>query len=244
MEQPFDYFEIYKLRLNRFGIDYQSRIQGQRETNFEKYLLKSIYRVDFEYDGRYEPGTLERYKQDETRTLMYLLTRTSLTIAPGTVLMIEDKDGKETPWMVYYPELIQASGYNRYIMLKMSHLLTWTARDGSEQQSWAYFYGQENNMLKDEIRSRSRMDTIYSENLKLSFFIMPINGFIQKDDYFVIGEKPLQGHYRVTGFDIASTEGVEYVSVDPVYEYDLSNPPKRQNEDKEENFFWIDRGNK
>ena len=146
--------------------------------------------------------------------------------------------------MVYYPELIQASGYNRYIMLKMSHLLTWTARDGSEQQSWAYFYGQENNMLKDEIRSRSRMDTIYSENLKLSFFIMPINGFIQKDDYFVIGEKPLQGHYRVTGFDIASTEGVEYVSVDPVYEYDLSNPPKRQDKDKEEDFFWIDRGNK
>jgi len=43
-------------------------------------------------------------------------------------------------------------------------------------------------MLKDEIRSRSRMDTIYSENLKLSFFIMPLNPYVRKDDYLIIGE--------------------------------------------------------
>jgi len=90
--------------------------------------------------------------------------------------------------MVYYLETIKASGYNRYIMLKMTHFLEWTARDGSRQTSWAYMYGQENNMLKDEIRSRSRMDTIYSENLKLSFFIMPLNPYVRKDDYLIIGE--------------------------------------------------------
>lgn len=242
MEQSFDYYDIYRLRLNRFGIDYQSRIQGQREDNFEKYLLKSIYRVDFFYNNNYEAGTLERYKQDETKTLMYLLTRTSLEIPAGTVLMIEDAKGRETPWMVYYPELIQASGYNRYIMLKMSHYIFWTARDGSLEESWAYFYGQENNMLKDEIRSRSRMDTIYAENLKLSFFIMPVTPQIQKDDYIVIGEKPLQGHYRVTGYDIASTDGVMYVSIDPVYEFDQTAKPKQEMGDSDEDFYWVNRG--
>lgn len=242
MEQSFDYYDIYRLRLNRFGIDYQSRIQGQRENNFEKYLLKSIYRVDFFYNNNYEAGTLERYKQDETKTLMYLLTRASLEIPAGTVLMIEDAKGRETPWMVYYPELIQSSGYNRYIMLKMSHYISWTARDGSLEESWAYFYGQENNMLKDEIRSRSRMDTIYAENLKLSFFIMPVNAQIQKDDYIVIGEKPLQGHYRVTGYDIASTDGVMYVSIDPIYEFDQTAKPKQKDGDSDEEFYWINRG--
>jgi len=87
-------------------------------------------------------------------------------------------------------------------------------------------YGQEDNMLKNEIRSRSRMDTIYEENLKLSFFVMPTTPFLKIDDYFIIGEKPLQEYYRVTGYDIQSTPGVEFVSVDPIYEFDLSAPPQ------------------
>ena len=41
------YFDIYEKRLNRYGLDYQSRIQGKREQNFDLYLQKSIYRVDF-----------------------------------------------------------------------------------------------------------------------------------------------------------------------------------------------------
>jgi len=45
-------------------------------------------------------------------------------------------------------------------------------------------------MLKDEIRSRSRMDALYAENLKSSFFVMPKNQYLRKDDYFIIGEKP------------------------------------------------------
>jgi len=52
-------------------------------------------------------------------------------------------------------------------------------------------YGQEDNMLKNEIRSRSRMDTIYEENMKLSFFVTPANPKIKIDDYFIVGEKPL-----------------------------------------------------
>ena len=236
------YYDVYNQRLNRFGNDYQSRIQGAREHTFDLYLLKTVYRVDFEFNGCPQAGSLEKYKQDDTKTLQYLLTDINLNIPNGTVLELLDKDNNKKPWMVYYLENIKASGYNRYIMLKMSHFLTWTTRDGSTQTSWAYMYGQEDNMLKDEIRSRSRMDAIYAENLKSSFFVLPRNEYIKKDIYFIIGEKPYQEYYRVTGYDIQSSEGVEYVTIDPVYEFDLSTPPEQTQESEESEFFWFNGG--
>ena len=236
------YKDIYKLRLNRYGFDYQSRVQAEREKLFDLYLYKSIYRVEFKYDNEWCVGSFERYKQDETETLHYLLTRTDLIIPNGTILRLPNQEGKLKHWMVYYLEKIKTRGYNRYIMLQMTHFLTWTARNGSKQTSWAYMYGQQNNMLKDELKSRSRMDTVYDENLKSSFFVMPVNPYVRKDDYFIVGEKPLQEYFRVTGYDIQSSEGVEYVTIDPVYEYDLSAPPDKSLEDNDEDFFWFKGG--
>lgn len=239
-----DYYnDIYKKRLNRYGLDYQSRVQGMRERSFELLLEKSIYRIDFDYDGKINPGVFEKYKQDETRTLHYLLTRTNLNIPNGTILMISNKDNQEEPWMIYYLEDIKASGYNRYIMLKMTHYITWKARDNKIYSSWAYLYGQENNMLKDELQARSRADARYTENLKTSFFILPINEHIRKDDYLVINENtPLEEAYVVTGYDINSTKGVEYITIDPVYIRDKNPDPIKTETDSNEDFFWIEGG--
>ena len=236
------YFDVYRKRLNRFGNDYQSRIQGAREYNFDLYLLKTVYRVDFEFGHCHHAGSLEKYKQTDTKTLQYLLTKIDLNIPSGTVLWLTNKDGVEQPWMIYYLENIKASGYNRYIVLKMTHHLTWTDRSGTVREAWAYLYGQEDNMLKDEIRSRSRMDAIYAENLKSSFFITAANPYIRKDDYFIVGEKPLQEYFRVTGYDLQSTEGVEYVTIDPIYEFDLSKAPEQKSDDDKSDFFWLNGG--
>ena len=239
-----DYYnDVYKKRLNRYGLDYQSRVQGMRERSFELLLEKSIYRIDFDYDGKINPGVFEKYKQDETRTLHYLLTRTNLNIPNGTILMISNKDNQEEPWMIYYLEDIKASGYNRYIMLKMTHYITWKARDNKIYSSWAYLYGQENNMLKDELQARSRADARYTENLKTSFFILPINEHIRKDDYLVINENtPLEEAYVVTGYDINSTKGIEYITIDPVYIRDKNPDPIKTETDSNEDFFWIEGG--
>jgi hypothetical protein len=43
------YTDIYSKRLNRYGSDYQSRIEGIRAKEFEDFLLKSPNRVDFEF---------------------------------------------------------------------------------------------------------------------------------------------------------------------------------------------------
>lgn len=233
------YDEIYQRRLNRYGFDYQSRVQAMREREFECKLLKSVYRVDFKYNDEVHPATLERYKQDETQLMQYLLTRVSLNIPNGTILMIPDKDNIEQPWLVYWLESIKASGYNKYIVLKMTHFISWKDREGNMRQSWCYMYGQEDNMLKDELRSRSRMDTLYTENLKLNFFIMPTNEFIRKDDYLEIGEGTLREAYRVTGYDIQSTPGVEYVSIDPVYLRDHTPAPEQTVQDNPDDFFWL-----
>ena len=243
MTNPSNYYEIYLKRLNRYGEDYQTRIQNKREEEFEYYLLKSVYRIDFEYEDEMRPATFERYKQDETETMHYLLTRIDLNIPNGTVLMLPDKDNNLNPWMVYYLETIKASGYNRYIVLKMTHYITWKDRDGETRNSWAYLYGQENNMLKDELQSRSRSNARYTENLKLSFFVMPRNEYIKKDIYLEVGEEPFKEGYRVTGYDIQSTPGVEYVSIDPIYLYDMTPAPEKKEEDSDEEFFWLEGGN-
>ena len=237
------YYDIYLKRLNRYGNDYQTRTQNKRERDFENYLLKSVYRIEFEYDTKINPATFERYKQDETETLHYLLTRVDVNIPNGTVLMLPNKDDELKPWMVYYLEAIKASGYNRYVVLKMTHFLNWKDREGNSRSSWAYMYGQEDNMLKDELQSRSRSDARYTENLKGSFFVLPTNEHLRKDDYLEVGEGALKEGYRVTGYDIQSTPGVEYVTIDPIYLYDNSPAPEKQEGDNEKDYFWLEGGN-
>jgi hypothetical protein len=94
-------------------------------------------------------------------------------------------------------------------------------------------------MLKDELKSRSRNKTLYTENLKLSFFITPLNGEIKKDDYLEVGEGNLKEAYVVTGYDRQSVDGVEFVSVDPQYIRDNSEPPKPTAADDPDEFYWF-----
>ena len=236
------YEDVYLKRLNRYGIDFQSRMQRQREENFKLQLKKSVYYIDFEYEGETHEAELPPYKQNETKDLHYLLTDVHLNMPNGTVLMLPDKDGERVPWMIYWLEDYVASGYNRYIVLRMTHYLTWKNREGKKCNAWAYFYGQEDNMLKDELKSRSRNKALYTENLKLSFFITPRNINIRKDDYIEVGEDELKEAYVVTGYDIQSTPGVEFISVDPQYIRDLTEPPIQSAEDSDSDFFWINKG--
>lgn len=239
-----DYFkDVYSKRLNRYGLDYQSRIQNKRQEDFANYLIKTTNRVDIVYNDWEFPASFERYKQDETETWHYLLTELKTILEPGTILQIPDKRGELTPWMVYWCEEIHASGYNKYIMIKMTHQIKWKTRDGQIRESLAYMFGQENNMLKDELKSRSRMQTLYIENLKLNFLILPVNKDINKDDYFVIrinNQEEMKEGYRVTGFDRISSKGIEYVSVDPVYLFDESELPQKEDTDNPNDWIWLD----
>lgn len=216
------YDEVYLRRLNRYGLDYQSRLQGQRERNFENYLLKTPFRVDFQYNHKNNPGSLERYKQDYTETQMYLLTRRELEIPNGEILKIIGQNDCCHPWMVWWKEDIASSGYNRYVLLKMTHIMDWVYEDSVHKQL-GFFHGPGTKLIQDSIKS-STGETLYTENDNLHMFITPYHKSLVKELYFEVTEGNTTQAYWVTDVDINSTPGVAYVSVDPTLKRSQEDP--------------------
>lgn len=233
--------EVYLKRLNRYGLDYQSRLQGQRERNFENYLLKTPFRVDFQYLDKMHPASLERYKQDYSETQAYLLTRTSLDIPNGTVLEVITQDGDKHPWMIWWLEQIASSGYNKYVVLKMTHQLTWTAAD-QEFIQWGYFRGPGTVKIQDAVKS-STGKAPWTENDNLYMFITPYNKELKKEIYFTTLEGETTQAFIATDVDVTSTKGISYVSVDPTLIRDISAPPTQTQNDSSADFYWLNGGN-
>lgn len=233
-----NYNEVYRARVNRFGIDFQTRVQGEREKAFENYLKKTIYLVDFRYDKVLLWGSFEPYKQDETQTLHYLLTETSVNMPNGTVLFLPNKDYLRERWMVLFLEDYKASGYNRYIMLKLNTVL-----EINGEEVWCYFHGPGRSAMRDTIKSRGGFSsgggTVYLEDMNNYLMVMPKNPNIQKDNYYEIGTPPYVQPFRVMGFDVQSNPGVEYVTLEIVYKYDQTPAPTPTSQATSEEFFWF-----
>ena len=123
----------------------------------------------------------------------------------------------------------------------MTHEIFWKDQDGKERSEWGYIYGQEDNMLKDELRSRSRTQVLYTENIKLNFIVMPTNKYIKKDTYFTITIKDIEEAYVVTGYDIISTPGVMFISMDPTFvrNDDAETVVPISHKPEEEDCFWL-----
>jgi len=236
-----DYYEVYNQRLNRYGNDYQSRITGQRQKVFEQLLFKSIYRIEFQYGNDYEAAILEPHKQDQTRTMQYLLTRLDTLLEPGTIIDVENEDAEVQKWMVYYLENKQAKGYNRYIVLKMSHYITWETEEGTKHSSWVYMHGKENSIITDVIESGDAQ-VVYTEDGNMSSMIMPINENLHKEDYFEIIQDNMVDAYQVRGFDRISTKGIEYVTIEREYVKDKSPIPKKQPGESGKDYYWLTGG--
>lgn len=234
-----DYVDIYKRRLNRYGLDYQSRIQGQRERDFDNYLLKSIYRVDFWYNNIYTPATLERYKQDYSETQSYLLTKREVDIPNGTMLTIDGKNGEQV-WMVWWKENIESSGYNRYVVLKMTHQITWRDTDENEHTAWAFFSGPGTSTISDALKS-AKGEAVYKENNNLYMFITAYDKTLVRDAYFEHKYGETTTGYIIAEVDIASTPGIAYVSIDPSY-IRQKQSPSSQNEVAADQ-YWLQGGN-
>ena len=230
-----DYYNVYRQRLNRYGLDFQSRIQGTREKEFENYLYKTIYRVDFQYNEKLIPGSLERYKQDYSETQGYLLTRKEDVIPNGSVLEIESQDGRKTPWMVWWLEQIEASGYNKYVVLKMTHYI-----ECGEASQWGFFEGPGAKMVRDTTMQKA---SLYNENNTLHMFITASHPDLKKDEYFVVGEGKNKTAYVITAVDNYSTPGVAYVSVDPVPLRDETEAPIQTPDENDSDYFWLNGGN-
>jgi hypothetical protein len=122
----------------------------------------------------------------------------------------------------------------------MTHYLKWKTDDGEVEQ-WAYFSGPGNSAISDAIKT-STGKPIYSENNNLHTFITTQNETICRDLYFEVTQGNITQGYVVKEFDINSTPGVNYVSVDPVPVRNEQTAPIPSTGDKKEDFFWIQGG--
>ena len=141
--------------------------------------------------------------------------------------------------MFYFWDERENSGYNRWCVLRLNQSICWLNEDGQEYESEGYIYSQEDNMLKNELKSRSRSATLYLENLKLDFMVMPSTPSIKVGSYLTLEVTDIKRSYRVTGFDFLSTPGVLYVSMDPTLERDLTPVREKTPEDNPSDFFWL-----
>lgn len=228
------YFDIYKKRMNRYGDNATDRLEKGRQQNFEKFLYQSPHYTKFQYKEKEVECVFEPSSQDETKTVMHVLCRVGEKFNPGDIVTICGKR-----YMFWYWDERQDSGYNRWNVIKLSQRIEWLNEDGSTWSNEAYIFSQQTNMLKNELKSRSRSATLYLENLKLDFMIMPSDKNLEIGSYLVIKIDDMSRAERVTGIDFLSTPGVMYVSMDPTIERDLTKTPEKTDEDEDNDFFWL-----
>ena len=135
--------------------------------------------------------------------------------------MVESRDGSTKPWMIWWKEEIEASGYNRYVVLKMTHLLTWRDVENVQHEQWAFFSGPGNSNITDTLKSQTG-EAIYKENNNLYMFVTPYNKNVVRDMYLEIQYKETTSAYVVMESDVNSTPGVIYVTADSSYIRDKS----------------------
>ena len=202
------YYDIYQKRLGRYGNTVQERMKNQRILLFEKYKAQSVYQIPFaDNEGKPRTAVFEPYKQNETKFLSYLLTDLDIELQDGWCDEIFDLDNKSLgKWMVFYLEENHSRGYNKYVMLRMSHVIS---INGMGEYP-CYCYGQMSTLIEDLVASR-KGDVWYEDKDKDGHIIMPALD-IKKDDYIIVnGDK--NEPYLVTGFDKMTIPGVIYIAL-------------------------------
>lgn len=228
------YTDIYSKRINRYGHDFQSRIEGQRAKEFDNFLLKSPNRVDFEFDGELIAAVLEQYKQDATETQGYLLTRKETLIPNGTIINLVDKNNQDHFWLVWWLEQIKTSGYHRYVILKMTHQFSWATN--TIQQQWGYLSSPGENIKRDS-NVLGVSGSIVKENNNYRMLVTKYQSTFDRDGYLEIpnGEK-------VDGYRIVETEmidGIHYLSLEPIAKKPLVAAPVKTDGTTKEELFWF-----
>lgn len=252
-----DYLNVYERRLNRLGNDYQSRVQGQRENNFDNYLAKSLNRVFCKYINNADDvfyGIFETNRQDSSRTQCYLLTEVSRQIPNGTILSVEndihptshghdENINYQALWMVWWLEDDAVKGYNKYVILKMNQELQWSI-DNKIYTQWGYFSGPGSQAIIGTSKNANNAAP-YSERTSLYMFVMPYHPNLKKDNYFEITYNSHTLAFVITDIDFITTEGVMYVSADPSYTRDTTvapSYPDGPSKEDQENYFWLNGG--
>lgn len=100
------------------------------------------------------------------------------------VLLLPDKDNIPRPWMIWWLETMKASGYNRYTVLKMTHLINFRKEDGTHEiTQWGYFCGPGDSVIKDTFKS-TYGGGVFKDDMNKYYFITSKNNELRRELYF------------------------------------------------------------
>ncbi len=224
-----NYISDFRKRVNRHGNTAAEKIDFQREKAFETFMNNSPHKVNFIYNKKEQEGVLKNKSQDNSKNEMYLMCRVTEPLKIGTILNIKDED-----FIVYYWSQIKNSGYNKYVVLRLSHTYTIGKTSGR-----GYFFGKEKNIANSTEAGNIKGSTLYLENSNAYTLITPYFGMPEIGTYVKIASMDITQYFTVQGADIVSTPGIAFITLDPTYKRDETpvSPAQKEDYTKEESFW-------
>lgn len=211
-----DYFtDVYLKNINKFGDNIQSRVHGQMEHDFEHKLKKSVNKVDL-FNGdktsqKIGEGILATKTMDQDNIVNYLMTRINDNYDNGTVIYTAaPATEKRLLWMIFFKELYQTIGYNRYQIILLDRYITWIS-DGKIYTSPAHFVGEMDEAIKKQFKiiyNAAALQPIREVQL-----IIPYHEKMKRGIKITISDTT----WKVRGYDKDSVSGVMYVTLEEDY---------------------------
>lgn len=198
------YEDVYLARLNKDGETKQERVIGARKRQFDNFLPKSIYKVDFMVDYKNYIGSLQPGNYNEKNILSYLLVPTEVILNTGNTITI----GSDT-WLVILVDPSKTLGYNKYKVIQLNRTFTWWDRDNIIHESKVNFRSSLMLVNKDQEKTQP---PFFRELNNYSTLIMAYDESLQSDCYGKIDGSDRR--FLVTGFDIETVPNVQYVTLD------------------------------
>ena len=204
------YEDVYLQRINKNGTSRQERILNTKMQNFENFLPKSMYRVDFNCNYQNYIGSLQPAKGDEKDIVSYMLTSKTVDIATGSILDIITSTGVNQKWLVTFKDHNDTYGYNKYKVYLLDRILTWWASDKIIHTKYVNIANSKDASVKDVFKNLS--NTTYRESQNYINIITSYDADIQKDCYCLLNGSPRA--FIVTDFDCETVPGVQYLTID------------------------------
>lgn len=205
------YEDVYLARLNQHGTTRQERIQGTKEHQFEAFLEKSVYKVNFTSNYQNYIGSLQPASGDEKDVLSYLLTPIDVIISTGTILNVTTLKGESQKWLVTYHDGNTTHGYNKYKVYLLDRTMTWWDSNKVIHESPITISSSKDTNVQDIFKIIMR-EPVHREAHNLSNVIMAYDENLKQDYYCLLNGSPRS--FIVSGFDCETVPGVQYVTLE------------------------------
>lgn len=204
------YEDVYLQRVNRNGTSRQERILNTKIQNFENFLPKSMYKVDFSCNYQNYIGSLQPAKGDEKDIVSYMLTSKTVDIATGSILDVITSTGANQKWLVTFKDHNDTYGYNKYKVYLLDRILTWYDKDKKVHTSYVNVASTKDNSVKDIFKNIG--GSAYREAQNYINLIMKFDTNIQKEYYCLLNGSPRA--FIVSDYDCETVPGVQYLTID------------------------------